>query len=59
MPFETMKTRSRESRKIVIFPKGLVHSFGKKLVLFHIFLKRKNRLNKCALRYPRKKETPL
>ena len=25
MPFETIKTRSSKSRKIVIFPKGLVH----------------------------------
>ena len=48
MPFETMKTRSRESRKIVIFPKGLVHSFGKKLVLFpHFFKKKKQAKQMC------------
>ena len=56
MPFETIKTRSSKSRKVVIFPKGLVHSFGKKLVIFPDFYFRENRPEKCVLRfYARKK----
>ena len=29
-----MKTRSSKIRKIVIFPKGLTHGFGSKMVIF-------------------------
>ena len=32
-----MKTRSSKSRKIDIFPEGLTHGFGPKLVVFPIF----------------------
>ena len=32
-----MKTTSSKSRKIGIFPKGLVHGFGQKLVFFPDF----------------------
>ena len=35
--FQTMKTRSLKSRKIEIFPKGLVHGFGKKRAIFFFF----------------------
>ena len=40
-PFKTIKTKSSKSRKIVIFPKGLVHGFGQKLVIFPHFFKKK------------------
>ena len=33
-PFQAIKTRSSKSRKIAIFPKGLVHGFGQKLAIF-------------------------
>ena len=36
-PFQTVKTRSSQSRKIEIFPKGLVHGFSEKLVIFRDF----------------------
>ena len=31
------KTRSSKSKKIEIFPKGLVHGFGPKLAIFSCF----------------------
>ena len=40
-PFKTIKTGSSKSRKIGIFPKGLVHDFGQKLVIFPDFFKKK------------------
>ena len=36
-PFQAIKTRSSECRKIDIFPKGLTHGFGPKLAIFQIF----------------------
>ena len=36
-PFQAIKTRSSKSRKIVIFPKGLTHSFGPKMARFPTF----------------------
>ena len=36
-PFQAIKSRSSKSGKIVIFPKGLVHSFGKKFTIFPSF----------------------
>ena len=55
-PHQTKKTRSSKGRKIGIFPKGLVHGFGQKLVIFPLFLKRQNRPNKSVLRYSRRKK---
>ena len=40
-----------KSRKIGIFPKGLVHGFGEKLVIFLDFYFRENRPEKCGLGY--------
>ena len=37
MPFQAIKTRSSKSRKMDIFPKGLVHGFGPKLAIFPPF----------------------
>ena len=36
-PFQAIKTSSWKSRKIDIFPKGLVHGFGRKLAIFPPF----------------------
>ena len=36
-PFKGIKTRSAKSRKIDIFPKGLIHGFGPKMAIFSIF----------------------
>ena len=36
-PFYAIKTRSLKSAKFEIFPKGLVHGFGKKLAIFTSF----------------------
>ena len=36
-PFQAIKSRTSKSGKIVIFPKGLVHSFGKKFTIFPSF----------------------
>ena len=36
-PFQAIKSRTSKSRKIVIFPKGLVHAFGKKFTIFPFF----------------------
>ena len=35
--FQAIKTRSSKSRKIDIFPKGLTHGFGPKMVIFPTF----------------------
>ena len=37
-PFQAIKTRSRKSRKIDIFPKGLTHGFSPKMAIFPTFL---------------------
>ena len=55
-PHQTIKTRSSKGRKIGIFPKGLVHRFGQKLVIFPGFYFRENRPEKCVLRYSRRKK---
>ena len=36
-PFQAVKTRSSNSRKIDIFPKALTHGFGPKMAIFAIF----------------------
>ena len=36
-PFQAIKTRSRRSRKIDIFYKGLAHGFGPKMAIFPTF----------------------
>ena len=38
----TIKSTSRKSQKIGIFPKGLVHGFGQKLAIFPFFYFRQN-----------------
>ena len=55
-PFQAIKTRSLESRKIEIFLKGLVHRFGPKLAIFLCFLFRQFRPGICVLRYFRAKK---
>ena len=36
-PFQAIKTKRSKSRKIDVFPKGLTHGFGPKMVIFPIF----------------------
>ena len=48
-PFQAMKTRSPNSRKIDIFPKGLTHGFGPKMAIFPTFFFRQYRPGKCLL----------
>ena len=36
--FYTMKNKKIKSPKIGIFPKGLLHGFGKNLKIFHLFI---------------------
>ena len=36
-PFQAIKTRSSNGRKIHSFPKGLTHGFGPKMAIFHTF----------------------
>ena len=55
-PFYSIKTRSLKSEKIAIFPKGLTHGFGPKMVIFSTFFFRQYRPGKCVLRYLRTKE---
>ena len=51
-----MKTRSWKRRKNGIFPKGLVHGFGQKLVIFPDFYFKENRPEKELLHYCRMKK---
>ena len=50
------KARSRKSRKIDIFPKGLTHGFDPKMAIFPTFLFRQFRPGKCLLLYSRTKK---
>ena len=54
--FQTIKTSSYKSRKIGIFPKGLVHDFCHKLAIFSFVYFRENRPGKCVLRYSLQKK---
>ena len=53
-PFPAIKTTSSKTLKIDIFPKGLTHAFGPKMVKFPFFF-RQYRPGKCLLRYSRTK----
>ena len=53
MPFLAINTRSSDSRKIDIFPKGLTHGFGPKMAIFPTSFFRQYRPGKCLLRYSR------
>ena len=48
-PFQAIKTRSSKTRKIDIFPKGLTHGFGRKMVIFPTCFFRQYSLGKCLL----------
>ena len=45
------KKKSLKSRKINIFPKGLTHGFGPKMVIFPTFVFRQYRPGKYLLRH--------
>ena len=52
-----MKTKRSKSRKIEIFPKGLVHGFGQKLAIFPFYYFRTCWPGKCLERYSKTKKT--
>ena len=54
--FSALKTRSPESQKIDIFPKGLSHCFSPKMAIFPTFFFWQYRRRKCLLRYSRTKK---
>ena len=54
--FLRLKNKKFKKSKIIIFPKRLVHCFGKKLWSFPSFYLRQNRAEKCVLRYSIKKK---
>ena len=53
--FPAIKTTSSESRKNVIFPKGLTDGFGPKMAIFPTFFVRQCSTGNCVLRYSRTK----
>ena len=55
-PFQPLKKRSSKSRKIEIFPKGLTHGFGQKMVFFPCLFFKQYRPGKCVLQYSRAKK---
>ena len=55
LPFQAMKTRSSNSRKIDIFPNRLSHGFGPEMAIFPTFFFRRYRPEKCLLPYSRTK----
>ena len=55
-PLQAIKARSSKSRKIEIFPKGLVHGFGQKFAFFPSFNFRQYTPAKCLLRQSTKKK---
>ena len=54
--FLDYKNKKLKKSKNWDFPKGLVHGFGRKLVIFADFYFRENRPEKCVLRYCRRKK---
>ena len=52
------KRRRSKTRKIDVFPKGLTHGIGPKMVMFPTFLLSRYRPEKCLLRYSTTKKTP-
>ena len=52
------KRRRSKTRKIDVFPKGLTHGIGPKMVMFPTFLLRRYRPEKSLLRYSTTKKTP-
>ena len=50
-PFQAIKTRNSESRKIDIFPKGLTHGFVPKMAIFPLFFFRQYKPQKWVLQY--------
>ena len=55
-PVQPIKKRSSKSRKIEIFPKGLIHGFGQKMAIFPSLFFRQYKPGNCVLRYSRTKK---
>ena len=51
------KNKKVKDRKIAIFPKGLIHGFGRKMAIFPTFIFGQYRRGKCLLRYSRAKRS--
>ena len=57
-PFQAIKTRSLKSRKMGVFPKGLVHGFGLKVSVFPSFcFRQKNARKKCFTIFYKEKKS--
>ena len=54
--FLDYRNKKLKNPKNWIFPKGLLHGFGQKLVIFPDFYFRENKAEKCVLRYSRRKK---
>ena len=50
-PFQALKTKSLNSRKIDLFQKGLTHGFGPKMAIFPNIFFMQYRPGKCLSRY--------
>ena len=56
--FQALKTRSSKSRKIDIFPKGLSHGFGPKMVVFPTFFFQAIQARKMSFTIFQSEKTP-
>ena len=55
-PFQAIKKKNSQTRKIDIFPKGLTHGFGPNMAIFPTFFFRQYKAGKCLLLYFRTKK---
>ena len=56
--FQAIKTRSSKSGKIDIFPKGLSHGFGPKMVIFPTFFFKEKKARKISFTIFQSEQTP-
>ena len=57
-PFQGIKTRTSKSAKIAIFPKGLTHGFGPKVVIFPTFFFQAIQARKMSFTIFQNEKTP-
>ena len=57
-PFQSIKTRSSNSRKFDIFPNGLTHGFGPKMAIFPIFFFQAIQYRKMSFMIFQNEKTP-
>ena len=58
IPLQAIKTRSTKSRQIKIFPKGLTHGFGAKMVIFSNFFLQAIQARKMSFMIFQNEKTP-